>query len=321
MGTADLVPGISGGTIAFILGFYQPLLEGLKSFNGRAFKFLLTGHLRAFAHQIEWKFLLTLLSGIGFAFICLANFFHYILSHELYRIYLYATFLGLILASTVICLRLVQVWNYQTILGICLGAVVAFFLTESTIAASTDGVVEELTAPTKASFLNIWLIVCGSLAVCALLLPGISGSYILTLLGVYAFVIEALVDFLNALAVFSFNSEAFGTLASLGLGIIFGAIGFARGVSWLLKEYSAITLAVLSGFMIGAIRSVWPFWTYDYILLPLKIDKGPQLITIDPYIPSFSSPILWEAALCGVLGFIVVYGLEACVKYKSAHAN
>lgn len=375
MGSADLVPGISGGTIAFILGFYQPMLDSIKTFNWTAIRLLLTGNWRAFGQQVEWKFLLTLLSGIGFAFVCLANLFHSILSHELYRIYLYAAFLGLIIASCVFCMRQVQCWNYKTISGLCLGAVVAFFLTESTLSSAMDGgfavpfeikteahslrnydserhlllglspqslgamldqgllpatapvydskgnlvgFVKDLGDPLKVSFVNAWLIVCGSLAVCALLLPGISGSYILTLLGVYPMVIEALVDFLKDLSVFSFNQEAFGILGSLGLGILFGAVAFARGVSWLLKTYPNFTLAVLSGFMIGAIRSVWPFWTYDYVVMPFKLYKGPQLVTLDPMLPSFASPLLWQAALCALAGFVLVFGLESYVWRRSA---
>lgn len=375
MGAADLVPGISGGTIAFILGFYQPLLESLKSFNWEAFQLLFRGHVKAFAGQVGWRFLLTLIAGILTAFICLANLFHFILSHEVYRIYLYALFLGLILASFVFCMRQVRVWDWKIAFGIGLGVISAYFLTESTLTTAQEGpfaialeihtdavplrnydpekqllhglssqtlgvllaqgllvedtpvydrqhrligIAGEITTPSRVSFFNIWLMVCGALAVCALLLPGISGSYILTLLGVYPVVIEALVDFINSIGRASFNSDAFAVLASLGLGILLGALAFARGVSWLLKEYPNFSLAVLSGFMIGAIRSVWPFWSHDYIILPLKLQKGPQLAALDPFIPSLSSPLLWQAALCTVAGFILVFALEHLTAKKAS---
>ena len=133
------------------------------------------------------------------------------------------------------------------------------------------------------------------------------GSYILTLLGVYSIVIEALIDFIQGLKHFSFQYEAFGILGSLGIGIVFGAIVFARGVSWLLKEVPNFTVAVLSGFMIGAIRSVWPFWTYDYMIIPLKLHKGAQLIPLYPVLPSFYSPLIWQAALCTLTGFFLCY--------------
>lgn len=309
MGVADLIPGISGGTVAFIIGFYQQLLESLKTVNGSSIRLLLTGHGKEFARRVEWKFLLTLLSGILCAFICFANLFHFILSHELYRVYLYALFLGLILASFVFCVRQVPVWNLFTVLALCCGAVIAFLLTQSTPANEVFSV--------PSSFLYVWLFICGSFAICALLLPGISGSYILTVLGVYPLVIEALVDFVNAGATFSFNWEAFAILISLGGGILFGAILFARGVSWLLRIYPSLTLATLSGFMMGALQSVWPFWTYDYLLIPFKLHKGPQLVVLDPYLPSLASPLLWQAAFFALAGFWLVFGLENYVQRKS----
>ncbi len=374
MGAADLVPGISGGTIAFILGFYQPLVESLKTLNWSAFQLLCKGQVRVFTQRVAWRFLLTLLAGISCAFIGLANFFHFILAHEVYRIYLYATFLGLILASFVFCVRQLEAWNGKMVLGLCVGALIAYLLTETTLAPASEGtfsvpiqieskdiplrnydpnyhlltgvsaqalsvllaqgllqdttpvynqqyvligLVGELVAPARVSFFNGWFVMSGALAICALLLPGISGSYILTLLGVYPVVIEALVDFLNALKQASFNSEAFAVLWSLGLGIVIGALGFARVISWLLRDYPNQTLALLSGFMIGAIRSVWPFWSYEYVVMPLKLYKGPQLVALQPFLPSWDSPLVWQAIICAIAGFVLVFALELYVKRRS----
>jgi putative membrane protein len=373
MGAADLVPGVSGGTIAFILGFYQPLLESIKTFNVSAFQLLLKGQGRAFVECVSWKFLLTLLAGILCAFFGLANLFHFILAHEVYRIYLYATFLGLILASFVFCMRQIQVWNGKMVIGLCVGVLTAYFLTETTLAPAAEGnyavpiklgsetiplrnydpndhlltglsaqtlgvllsqgllqdttpvynqqrvligLVGEFVAPYRVSFFNGWFVMCGALAICALLLPGISGSYILTLLGVYPIVIEALVDFINGLKLASFNSEAFAVLWSLALGIGIGALAFARVVSWLLRDYPNQSLALLSGFMIGAIRSVWPFWSYEYIVMPLKLYKGPQLIALHPFLPSWDSPLVWQASACALAGFVLFFSLEVYVKRK-----
>lgn len=373
MGAADLVPGISGGTIAFILGFYQPLLESLKTINWSAFQHLFKGRIDLFAQQVAWKFLLTLLAGILCAFIALANLFHFILAHEVYRIYLYATFMGLILASFVFCMRQVKVWNGKMLIGLCSGALMAYLLTDTTLTPAIEGnyavpisleskavplsnydpnshlltglsgqtlgvllaqgllqdttpvynqqqvligLVGELVVPYRVSFFNGWLVMCGALAICALLLPGISGSYILTLLGVYPLVIEAFVDFLNGLKMASINPEAFAVLWSLGLGIILGVLGFARLISWLLREYPNQSLALLSGFMIGAIRSVWPFWSYEYILMPLKLYKGPQLVALHPFFPSWDSPLIWQASACALIGFGLVFALEAYVQRK-----
>jgi putative membrane protein len=378
MGVADLVPGISGGTIAFILGFYHPLLESLQTLNGSAFQCLWKGEWREFSQRVAWRFLLTLLAGILTAFICLANFFHFILADEVYRIYLYAIFLGLILASFVFCLRQIKVWKGRMILGLCVGAFAAYLLTNTTLTPTTEGefavpieidaheitlrnydsshhlltglssqalgvllaqgllqnntpvynqqhvlvgIVGEFVVPYRISFFNGWLVFCGALAICALLLPGISGSYILTLLGVYPTVIEALVEFLNSLGHASFNTEAFAVLWSLGLGIGIGALGFARVLSWLLHHYPNQSLALLSGFMIGAIRSVWPFWSYEYMIIPFKVSKGPQLVAMHPFIPSWNSPLMWQAILCAAIGFVFILALDAYVKRKREHSR
>lgn len=373
MGVADLVPGISGGTIAFILGFYQPLLESLQTLNWSACQSLFKGRWREFSQLVAWRFLLTLLAGIVCAFISFANLLHFILSHEIYRIYLYATFLGLILASFVFCIRQIQEWKRSMIIGLCVGILAAYLLTDTTLVPASEGefaipieintqhvvlrnydssqhlltglssqtlsvllaqgllqdttpvydqqrvlvgLVGEFVMPYHISLFNGWLVMCGALAVCALLLPGISGSYILTLLGVYPTVIEALVEFLNGLVKASFNLEAFSILWSLSMGIILGALAFARFLSWLLRHYPNQSLALLSGFMIGAIRSVWPFWSYEYVMLPLKLYKGPQLIALHPFFPSVDSPLLWQALLCAMTGFAFVFALEAFVKRK-----
>lgn len=375
MGIADLIPGISGGTMAFILGFYQPLLESLKSLNLHALARLLKGNGRAFLQEVQWKFLLTLVSGICFSIVCFSNLIHAILSNENYRVYLYAIFSGLILASFVFCLKQVRMWNSRTIAALCVGAIVAFLLTESTLSSSKVGeyavpiasqiqghqasnfdnetgmlyglsqqdlgillaqgwidkmtpvhhsqqgiigTAGDLSIPYQVSFMNGWLVVCGSLAICALLLPGISGSYVLALLGVYPLIIESLVDFIHGFKTLSFHVEAFSILSSVGIGIFFGAILFARCISWLLRQYPHITLALLSGFMIGAIRSVWPFWTYGHILMPLKIERGPQLVAQQPFIPQMDSPVVWLALICALAAFALVYYLERKVLLKES---
>jgi putative membrane protein len=375
MGAADLIPGISGGTVAFILGFYHPLLESLKTLNGAALKSLVKGQWRAFSQRVAWRFLLPLVAGIVCSLATLANFFHFILGQEVYRTYLYAIFLGLILASFVFCIRQIQRWTWKSVGGFLLGALCAYVLTDSTLIAPHEGEyavkvhlesvqtqisvrnyaphqqlltgltpqmlsalvaqggvpetarvydqhfvdlgeAKEFLVPRSALYFNGWLILCGALAICALLLPGISGSYVLTLLGVYPLVIESLVDFLNGLKALQFNGEAFIVLGNLALGIGMGALGFARVLSWLLRCYPNPTLAALSGVMIGAIRSVWPFWTYTYAFLPLKLEKGAQLVALQPFIPVWNNPLCWQAGMCTVAGFLLVLGLEALARRK-----
>lgn len=378
MGAADLVPGISGGTIAFIMGFYGPLLESLKSFNYQSFKYLLTGQWRAFLQSTHWKFLLTLIAGIATAFLLFAGFIQFVLGHEFYRSYLYAAFLGLILGSFYFCIKQVVKWTMYESLGLAVGAVCAYCLTtistsqaplqgsyavkidlkyrSSELANYKDGVLTNLTEealgvlaakgmiesttlvydengqllgqvaelaafPHTSSWLNGWLIFCGMVAVCALLLPGISGSYLLTLLGVYPMVIGALADWVSHLKQGLFDFDSFEILLNLGLGILIGALLFARFLSWLLKAHPNLSLAILSGFMIGALPSVWPFWSYASILLPMKLEKGPQLLALDPVWPSWFSSQAYLALLWMIAGCLLVIGIEFLAKYRGGNLD
>lgn len=374
MGTADLIPGISGGTVAFMMGFYDDLITSLKTFNQSALRLLITGKWRTFCQVVAWRFLIPLLCGILFAFFVLANFFHFILAHESYRVYLYAGFLGLILASFVFCLKQVRVWKWMYVAGMCVGSLVAYALTDSPQLSELQGkyavkwqqeatislinydpasqMLTHLSSETLAGMLakglvnphtlvydqtghevglvtdfvqsqshsplDGWLICCGAIAVCALLLPGISGSYLLTLLGVYPSIIGALAEFIAALKQGSFDQEAFYILFSLSIGVLGGIVLFARFVGWLLREYHDLTIATLAGFMIGAIRSVWPFWSYQYMIQPLKPLKGPQLVTIEPILPTES---IYMASLFCLAGFAIVFIVEYIAKRKDRQVS
>lgn len=375
MGAADIVPGISGGTIAFIMGFYNKLLESIKTFNMTTLKLLLKGEFKLFLNSTAWKFLLTLGAGISFSFITLAGFFHYVLEHETYRIYLYSIFLGLILASFVFCIKQVEKWKFIHISGFVFGAIFAYIFTGPYFISETENpyaikytlndsqvaltnynenehlitdlskdvltamVAKEVIQPDTEIFDNkgnalgvaekftkqqssmgrvdVWLAFCGALAICALLLPGISGSYLLTLLGVYPLVIGSLADLVDSIKSFAFDVDAFYVLLSLAIGIFVGFLVFSRLVSWLLKSYPNFTIAVLSGCMIGALRTVWPFWTYTYSLNPLKLHKGPQLLLAEPYFPSIDSLLFYYGAFFVFFGFSLVFFVEFAAKTKS----
>lgn len=367
MGAADIVPGISGGTVAFILGIYSELIESLKSMDARAITLLLTLKLKEFGRTTGWRFILALVSGITISFITLSRVFNSLLNHEIYRVYLYSAFFGLIIASVWVCAKQLRKWKFAHFIGLAVGAIIAFALTGSSyskasgesvydvemvlpsmeqsainydrdnkilmsVPASTlgamlsKGVINANTlvrskantyhhafevAQTSHHFgLDLWMICCGAIAISAMLLPGISGSYLLSILGVYGIVIMALADFLNGIEKGIFETEAFVILLSMLIGIVLGAIMFSRVVSWMLKHYHDMTIAILTGFMIGALRAVWPFWTYVYYYLPLKLEKGPQLAIADPYLPGIQETLLLKGVLFAVAGFIVVFILE-----------
>ncbi len=368
MGTADIIPGISGGTIAFIMGFYENLLSSIKSLNGFAFKKLLQGDFRTFFNLISWKFLSGLLLGIIIAMVCLAHMVTTILNHEQYRVFLYASFLGLIIAASLLCGLQLKQWSLKSLLVFLLSASLAFLLTGSTIfyASSEDlydvklenfvfskplknyepsthmllavpvstisamiskgtiqdsalvysynqdsyGPASEFIQMNSVGKFNLWIISCGAIAVSAMLLPGISGSYLLTILGMYATAIAALSDFAGGLTYGQFDFNAFYILANLLVGIVLGSLLFSRFVSWILDKYHDLTIAALTGFMLGALRSVWPFWSYQYALLPLSLEKGPQLEVVNPFLPSFTHPETWIAVSLVIGGAGIVFVLH-----------
>lgn len=368
MGAADIVPGISGGTIAFIMGFYSRLLDSVKTFNLQAFTALVQFRVRDFLAVIAWRFLLPLFCGVALSFILLAKFFDSILNHDVYRVYFYSIFLGLIVASVYFCAKQISEWKPAYWFGLTIGIITAVFLTgaslksfveeplydvkiilsESHNAANYDvskqmllnvpesvivamaakGIVHhdsllyshstkrtisvrafEAARP-EVSVVNWWIVGCGSIAICAMLLPGISGSYLLSILGVYGIVIGALADLVEAAKTFVIDFDALQILASMMLGIIAGGLVFSRFVSWLLTNFRDLTIATLTGFMVGALRSVWPFWSSQYILNPLKLDKGLQLQILDIQMPSVVSLDFFYSVLCMIAGFLLVIVVE-----------
>lgn len=370
MGAADLVPGVSGGTMALICGIYESLIHAIKSFSpANIFSF------KNFNQKVAWDFLLAILIGIGFSFILFSHSIHYMMNQEGLRVYLYAFFFGMILSSIVFCGWRVPNWSNRLLWGVAAGAAISLFVTgfspeplvngkefevtlpigfqyrgekivenysaktgvlkgvsKNTLAAmwakgSVDGatsvfdvtnnitgVVSDFVKPAPSKWLNPWLIFCGAIAVTAMLLPGISGSYLLMILGIYPVVIAALVDLVKGLGGFTFDPDAVLVLGNLAIGIVLGALLFSRVIDWFLKKDHDMTMATLIGLMIGAMRVVWPFWTYTYRMDPLNLLKGPHLIGLETFTPPFFSIIYWSAALTALLGFALVFLLSRLAK-------
>lgn len=310
MGAADIVPGISGGTMAFIMGFYEDLLTSIKSLNTKSFALLFSLKFRQFRDVVAWEFLLALLAGISFSFIVLCHGVSYVLGHEVYRVYLYAAFSGLILASVVFCAKLVKTWEFKHVVALLVGGVIAFIFTDTTTTQPT-------THYAMTTGIDWWIVCCGAIAISAMLLPGISGSYLLTVLGTYPIVILALADFVSGLKQWHFDFHAFQILASMAIGIAIGAMLFSRVVTWLLHHYREITIASLTGFMIGAFRSVWPFWSYHYVVNPLRPERGAQLQPLEMLWPDISSLLFWQAIAFAITGFALVFLIEYIAVRKS----
>jgi len=231
MGAADVVPGVSGGTIAFITGIYEELVNSIKSINGEALKLLFTGRWVALWKHVNGNFLLAVFGGVFISVLSLARVLSYLLEHH--PILIWSFFFGLILASSYVVSRIIPKWQYPVVVALAGGIGLAFYITSVTPATTPD-------AP--------WFVVLsGSLASCAMILPGISGSFILLLLGKYEFALHAV------------NERIILDLLMLGSGAVLGLVLFANLLSWLLRKYHDITIAVLVGFMIGSLNKIWPW--------------------------------------------------------------
>ena len=266
MGAADVVPGVSGGTIAFITGIYDELINSIKSINAASLKMFFTGKWGEFWKMINGKFLLFLLAGIGISVFSLAKIITWLL--VAYPVLVWSFFFGLVLASTWFVGKDVKERNWKTGLGFLLGAALAFYITVAT------------PAETPSHFLFIFL--CGAIAICAMILPGISGSFILVLLGKYFFIMEAVKTLdLKVIAIF-------------GIGACVGITSFSRLLSYALSHMRNITLAVLSGFMLGSLNKVWP---WKETIEGVEQNVAPNAV-------------VWQAVCLALLGFVMVYGIE-----------
>lgn len=231
MGAADIVPGVSGGTIALITGIYEELIDSIKNISFRLFKILFTDGFKSFWKDLNGNFLLTLASGILLSILLLAQFISYLLVNHEFKIW--GFFFGLILSSGLFLYRQVNTLSSSSFIYLSFG-----FLLSSIIS---------LTGPTSTPDNYFFVFFTGSIAICAMILPGISGSFILLLLSKYEYIINAIKDLkLDVLIVFS-------------IGCIFGLLLFSRFLSYLFTNYKNTVLSVLSGFLFGSLLKVWPF--------------------------------------------------------------
>lgn len=268
MGSCDIVPGVSGGTMALILGIYEELIQSIRGLAHRPFwHALLRGRLRDAFRVGNLGFLLAVGGGILLAVFSLAQLLEYLLVQQ--AVFVWSFFFGLIAASVLTVSARVGRWTGPVVALFVLGAVCAFALIGLT--------------PTQTPETPWFVFLSGVIAVCALVLPGISGAFILVLLGKYQYILEAL------------NRGDVGTLLVLISGMVVGIISFTQVLGWLFRRYYDLTLALLCGFMLGALRSVWPW----------KAGDGAEALGVN-VLPTFSPEVLAALALAA-FGFALVY--------------
>lgn len=274
MGAADVVPGVSGGTMAFILGIYDELLDAIHSVDMNFIRRIFTLKWREAFQDFPWKFLLALVLGIGLAILTLASALHWALENR--PVFIWAFFFGLIVASIVVVRRRVSQWTAVNLFAGLAAAVGAYLL----VGAS----------PSETPHTPLLLVLSGAVAICAMILPGISGAFILVLLGKYRYVLEAVKNF-DIL-----------TVALVGIGAVFGLLAFVRLLRWMLRKNHDLVVAILTGFMLGSIRKVWP-WK---ILEPVS----ETFVRETNYLPAaFSGEVVW-AVLFMAAGFALVIVVE-----------
>ncbi len=282
MGAADVVPGVSGGTIAFITGIYETFINALKSFNLTALKILQKKGLLALWKHVNGEFLLFLLAGVFISILSLAKGISWILEHH--PVLIWSFFFGLIIASAISVGKKVTIWNAGSFISLIIGGVIAFYIT--------------IAAPVNTPE-SLWFVfITGMVAITAMILPGISGSFILLLMGKYRFILDSLTE-LNI-----------GVIITFGVGCVTGLLSFSHVLSWMFRKYHDLTIAMLTGFMIGSLNKVWP-WK---VTLSFRTNSHGESV---PFIQESvlpinfpESPQLMGAILLMILGFAVVMGLD-----------
>jgi putative membrane protein len=290
MGGADLVPGVSGGSIALITGIYEELLDSIKSVDAEAARLVFKGQFKAFWQHVNGAFLLAVFLGIFTTIFTLSRLLTYLI--EFHPIPLWSFFCGLILISAIWILKDIRRWSVMVIVGLVLGIVVAYLITS----------LPPMTSPDAA----LYTFISGAIAICAMILPGISGSFILLILGQYEPILEAV------------NNRDVFKLGLFAIGCVVGLLTFSRLISWLLKHYKAITLAVLSGFMLGSINKIWPWKKVLSYRMSSSGEEKP-FITENIWPQDYmhftgQEPQLGLAFVAFAIGFFIVIGLEQTAK-------
>ena len=282
MGAADAVPGVSGGTIAFISGIYEELVSTISNVNANLFKTLFNSGFKAFWKQANGYFVVALLSGILISYVSFMRLAKYLLENE--PVLIWSFFFGLIIASIYFVGKQINTWNLPVVLALLVGTGIAYYISSLPTMATNNSA--------------IFLFFAGALAICAMILPGISGSFILIILGAYKTLSDAIHDLdIKKIALFV-------------AGAVIGLLSFSHVLKWLFKHYHNITLALLTGFIFGSLDKVWPWKETLTWLVDSKGIKIPLLQkSISPFSFAGDNQLPFAIALM-VLGFFTIFILE-----------
>ena len=283
MGAANVIPGVSGGTIALITGIYERLINALKSGDITSLKLLLSGKFSDFWQRIDGRWLSILIAGVAISIVTLAKLFEYLLQHH--EQLTMAFFFGLILVSIWYVAKRIEHWKPSVWIALAIGASVAILI--ATLAPASE----------NASFAYVFL--CGVIAISSMILPGLSGSFVLIIMGNYALV-------LGAISTFSLS-----ILLPMALGCIVGLIVFSHVLAWVFKHYQDHTLALMTGFVVGSLVVIWP-WKNAIVEQVTRVGKPPKevIVSYDWLMPSLSAPGTWIAIALMLAGGISIALME-----------
>lgn len=304
MGIAETIPGVSGGTIAFISGVYDKLLGSINSLNLGLITIFKNEGVKGVWEKINGAFLVALMSGMVIGIGVGLVIFDKLL--EEYPPLVWSFFFGLVIASIYYVLKQVGKIGIEVIFAFVLGAIIAYGITMLPIASASDNL--------------FFVFISGAIAVSALILPGVSGSFILLVMGMYSFILH---DTLKDGLIKNHEMSAFIIMAVFGVGMLVGLLSISRFLSWALKSYHAITLALLSGFMLGALNKLWP-WRIPSVVMNhqdeiveytkgMEVDKVIKEVSVMPgeYAQMTDlHPFVIGVILSGIFGFILIFGIE-----------
>ncbi|MCD4694619.1 MAG: DUF368 domain-containing protein [Bacteroidales bacterium] len=294
MGAANVIPGVSGGTMALITGIFERLINAIKSFNLKAIKLLFSFKLKEFANQIDLAFLIAVFGGIVLAIISLAKLFDYLFVN--YPIYIWAYFFGLVLASVWFVGKTVSKWTASVIITFIIGTSAAIVISVLNPATENTGL--------------IYLMLCGVVAMCSMILPGLSGSFVLILMGNYQLV---MID--------SVNNMDLAVLIPVGIGAVVGLLAFSHILSWVFKKYRNQTISLLTGFILGSVSILWPWQKMIYMkdqAGELILKKGePIVMKYERFIPDTFNTEVIIALLMTLAGILSIWAIEKAASIKS----
>ena len=293
MGTANVIPGVSGGTVALITGIFERIINAIKSFDANALKLLFKGRFKELFKYVDFYFLMTLGLGMVIGIVSLARILKFLF--DTYPVHIWAFFFGLILASVYFVGKTISKWNISVVITFVIGSAVAVVISFLNPATQND------------SF--VYLLICGAVAVCSMILPGLSGSFVLILMGNYELV---MID--------AVNHADFTVLLPVVIGGVVGILLLSHVLSWIYKKYKNQTVALLTGFILGSLSILWPWKNEIYRLDSMGefvLKGGTKIVQgYDLFIPNALTIEVIAAIILAIIGYLIIVLMERIARVK-----